>query len=201
VIWDLGQISSSKDPGKVELFRSILVASAAIPVVFPPSIIKVSLDGKTYDEMHSDGGVFFQSFFIGSAVNLDRLIQEAHPDFTGKTVQRLYVIRNGSAAPNRKVVNRGLGSIAGRAIATLLKVSGINDLWRLYLTTLHSNVEFRYIALPANYVRSTEEEFNEAEMNRQFELGYEMGKTGIPWMTLPPGFHLQTEEEPVQATN
>src|SRR5690606_16837641 len=117
VIWDLGQISSSKDPAKVDLFRSVLVASSAIPVVFPPSLITVNLDGKTYDEMHSDGGVFFQSFFIGSVVNLRKLIADAHPDFTGQSVQRLYVIRNGSTTPNRKVVNRGLGSIASRAIA------------------------------------------------------------------------------------
>lgn len=201
VIWDLGQISSSKDPAKVDLFRSVLVASSAIPVVFPPSLITVNLDGKTYDEMHSDGGVFFQSFFIGSVVNLRKLIADAHPDFTGQSVQRLYVIRNGSTTPNRKVVNRGLGSIASRAIATLLKVSGINDLWRLYLATQHNNIEFRYVSLPADYVRSTEEEFNEAEMNRQYDLGYEMGKTGIPWMTLPPGFHLQAEDELVQVTN
>jgi hypothetical protein len=151
--------------------------------------------------MHSDGGVFFQSFFIGSVVNLRKLIADAHPDFTGQSVQRLYVIRNGSTTPNRKVVNRGLGSIASRAIATLLKVSGINDLWRLYLATQHNNIEFRYVSLPADYVRSTEEEFNEAEMNRQYDLGYEMGKTGIPWMTLPPGFHLQAEDELVQVTN
>ena len=51
----------------------------------------------------------------------------------------------------------------------MLKVSGINDLYRLFLSTEHDGVDFYYIALPADYVRSTDEEFNEAEMNRQYQ--------------------------------
>lgn len=194
VIWDLGQIASSKSPDRLELFRSVLVASAAIPSVFPPVLVKVSLNGKPYDEMHSDGGVFFQSFFVGSIVDIPGLIREAHPDYTGKVVQRLYVIRNGSITPNRKQIKRGLGSISARAIGTLLKVSGMNDLYRLYLSTRDDDVEFRYISLPPDYVRSTDEEFNEAEMNRQYALGYQLGVDGIPWKTSPPGYVLPDEQ-------
>ena len=194
VIWDLGQIASSKSPDRLELFRNVLVASAAIPSVFPPMLVKVKLDGKEYDEMHADGGVFFQSFFVGSIVDLPNLIREAHPDFTSKVVQRLYVIRNGSISPKRKQIKRGIGSISARAIGTLLKVSGMNDLYRLYLSTRDDDVEFRYVSLPADYVRSTDEEFNEAEMNRQYALGYQMGVDGIPWKTSPPGYILPDEK-------
>ena len=195
VIWDLGAIASSKDPGRLELFRSILVASSAIPSVFPPVLVKVKLNGKTYDEMHSDGGVFFQSFFIGSLVHLPALVHEAHPDFTGNVAQRLFVIRNGSISPEHKQITRGLGSISARAIGTLLKVSGINDLYRLYLSTRDDNIEFRYVSLPADYVRTTEKQFNKEEMNRQYELGYRLGADGIPWQTLPPGYALPDQKQ------
>jgi hypothetical protein len=195
VIWDLGKIASSKEPGSLELFRSVLVASSAIPSVFPPVLVKVSSNRETYDEMHSDGGVFFQSFFIGSLVDLPALIREAHPDFTGKVVQRLYVIRNGSISPDRKQVTRGVGSISARAIGTLLKVSGINDLYRLYLSTRDDDVEFRYVSLPADYVRTTEKQFNKDEMNRQYELGYRLGLDGIPWQSLPPGYVLPDQKQ------
>ena len=201
VIWDLGKIASSKAPDRLELFRSVLVASAAIPSVFPPTLVKVSVNGKTYDEMHADGGVFFQSFFVGSLVDLPTLIREAHPDFTGKVVQRLYVIRNGSTNPNRKQITRGLGSISARAIGTLLKVSGINDLYRLYLSTRDDNAEFRYISLPVEYVRSTDEEFNEAEMNRQYDLGYRLALEGIPWKSTPPGYILPDEKQVIAESN
>src|SRR4029453_11134668 len=73
VIWDMGAIASSKDPAKLELFRSVLVASASIPALFPPALVEVRLDGKQYDELHCDGGVFFQSFFIGPIPDLPPL--------------------------------------------------------------------------------------------------------------------------------
>jgi hypothetical protein len=153
------------------------------------------VNGKTYDEMHSDGGIFFQSFFIGSMVDLPSLIREAHPDFKGKIVQRLYVIRNGSTSPNRKQVQRGLASISTRAIGIMSKTSGINDLYRLYLSTRDDDVEFRFISLPPDYARTTEEEFNKAEMNRQYDLGYRLGVEGIPWKTLPPGYFSSSENQ------
>jgi hypothetical protein len=60
----------------------------------------------------------------------------------------------------------------------LLKVSGVNDLYRLYLSTTDDDVEFHYVCLPAGYVRTTEKQFNKEEMNRQFELGYRLGLEG-----------------------
>nr|WP_298684492.1 patatin-like phospholipase family protein [uncultured Dongia sp.] len=188
VIWDMGAIASSADRKKLDLFRSVLVASASIPAVFPPVMMDVKVDGKTYDEMHVDGGVFFQSFSIGSVIDLPATIRAAHPDYAGKFVQRLYVLRNGRITPDPKQVRRALGGIAFRAIGTLLKVSGINDLYRLYLSCLHDDIEFRFIAIPIEYKGTTEEQFNEAEMIRQYEYGEKMALDGIPWLTVPPGY-------------
>ena len=188
VIWDLGAIASSKNKKKLQLFRSILVASAAIPAVFPPVMFDVEIDGKRYDEMHVDGGVFFQSFSIGSSINLPMTIRAAHPDFTGKFVQRLYVIRNGRVTPDPKEVPRGLSGIAVRAIGSMFKVSGINDLWRLYLSTIHDEIEFKYVSIPLEYKGTTEEQFNEVEMINQFNYGQKLAEGGINWMTTPPGY-------------
>ncbi|MGI9371423.1 MAG: patatin-like phospholipase family protein [Hyphomicrobiales bacterium] len=46
VIWNMGKIANSKNPDKVELFRRVLLASAAIPGIFPPVTIEVVADGK-----------------------------------------------------------------------------------------------------------------------------------------------------------
>lgn len=188
VFWDMGAIASSKDPKRLDLFRTVMIASAAIPAVFPPAMINVEIDGKQYDEMHADGGVFLQSFSIASVVNLQEAIQAAHPDYTGKIVQRLYIIRNGRVTPEPNPVERSLGGITLRAIGTMLKMSGINDLYRLYLTSEHDNVEFRYIAIPPDFETKTREQFVEAEMIRQFDFGHEMALKGIPWQTTPPGY-------------
>jgi|RhiMethySRZTD1v2_1073278.scaffolds.fasta_scaffold06102_6 Patatin-like phospholipase len=199
VIWDLGAIASSRDPQRLDLFRSVLVASASIPAIFPPTLVKVQFGDKQYDELHCDGGVFFQSFFIGAIVDLRALVREAHPDYTGRLVQDLYVIRNGSTSPNKKQINRGLRSISERAIATMIKVSGINDLYRLFLSTEHDNIGFYFVSLPADYVMTTDEEFNKEEMNRQYQLGYKLGAEGIPWRRLPPGYVLKDQRTSIAA--
>lgn len=191
VVWDLGAIASSNNPKKLDLFRTVLVASASIPAVFPPTMIEVVVDGKKYDEMHVDGGVFFQSFSIGSLIDLSSTVRAAHQDYTGKVLQRLYVIRNGRVTPDPEQVKRGLSSIAERSILSLFKVSGINDLWRLYLSTIHDEVEFRFISIPPDYKGETEEQFNKAEMIRQYDYGEKMALNGIPWLSTPPFYYAQ----------
>jgi hypothetical protein len=188
VLWDMGAIASSKNPNRLNLFRTILVASASIPTVFPPVMLDVEIDGRHYDEMHVDGGVFFQSFSIASIINLPKAIKAAHPDLKGKVVQRLYVLRNGRITPDPKQVRRGLGVITLRAIGSMLKVSGINDLWRLYLSSLTDSIEFRFISIPIEYKATTDEQFNEAEMKREYAFGRELALKGIPWQRHPPGF-------------
>src|SRR4030095_15867659 len=137
----------------------------------PRVFMDVTIEGKKYQEMHVDGGVFMQSFFVGSLVDLPKTIRTAHPDYTGKVEQHLYAPRMGWASPTPQPVQRALPSISMRAILSMLKVSGVNDLWRLYLATRDDDVQFHYVAIPADYVPSTIEQFNEAEMNREFDYG------------------------------
>ena len=46
VIWNVGNIAASGSSNALELFRSILLASAAIPGAFPPTLVDVEVDGK-----------------------------------------------------------------------------------------------------------------------------------------------------------
>ena len=62
VIWNIGAIAKSGHPRALETIRRILLASAAIPGAFPPTMFDVTLDGKPYQEMHVDGGAFAQAF-------------------------------------------------------------------------------------------------------------------------------------------
>ena len=186
VIWDMGAIASSKAKDRVAMFRQVLLASASIPTIFPPVLMNVTIDGKKYDEMHVDGGVFFQAFFIGAVIDLPKVLAEKN--IAGKVVQNLYVIRNGFITPNPKQVPRSLTAISARAISTLLKMSGVNDLYRLYLSTRDDDVNLHYVAMPQDYVPTTDEEFNKAEMNLQYNLGFDMAKKCVPWQSVPPGY-------------
>ena len=188
IIWDMGAIAVSGKPERLALFRKVLLASASIPSLFPPVLIDVNVNGKKYQEMHVDGGVFFQSFSIAAMIDLPTVIRAAHPEFTGEVQQNLYVLRNGWVSPNFQQVDRSIMDIAQRAIMSMFKVSGINDLWRLYLGATDDKVAFHYVAIPAEYVPSTTEQFNKAEMNREYDYGRKLALEGIKWMTVPPGY-------------
>jgi hypothetical protein len=190
VVWDMGAIATNKSKNRVELFRQVLLASTSIPAVFPPVYIDVMVDGKKRDEMHVDGGVFMQSFFIGNVLDLTKMAADAHPEWKKPAVQRLYVIRNGRVDPVSAEMKRGIGSIAGRSIATLMKVSGVNDLYRLYLGQASGELELRYVSLPIGYQPISTEEFNQAEMLQEYDLGYGLAEKGIDWQRLPPGYRL-----------
>jgi hypothetical protein len=188
VIWDLGAIASSSSPRRLDLYQKVVLASASIPAIFPPVLIKVTVDGKPYDELHVDGGVFAQSFFIGNALDLKKTVHDAHPGWKKDAIQRLYVLRNGRIDAQSRVTDRTLMSISGNAISSMLKVSGMNDLYRLYVGQLTGELEFYYVAFPVGYKAISAEEFNKEEMNQEYALGYKYGTEGIPWERTPPGY-------------
>lgn len=76
----------------------------------------------------------------------------------------------------------------------MFKVSGINDLWRLYLAAQDDDVNFRYIAILADYVPSTAQQFDKAEMNREFDYGRAIALKGIEWKIAPPGYTAPLEK-------
>lgn len=61
-VWNLGAIAASGHPRALDLARRILLASAAIPGLVPPTMFDVVLDGRPQQEMRVDGGTFVQSF-------------------------------------------------------------------------------------------------------------------------------------------
>jgi hypothetical protein len=91
-------------------------------------------------------------------------------------------------SPDPDQVKRSLTDISLRTIGTMLKVSGINDLYRLYLSTVHDDVEFNYVSIPPDYKPLTKEQFDKAEMNQQFSYGEQVAAKGIVWRHLPPGY-------------
>jgi hypothetical protein len=57
VVWDMGAIAKYGGPAARTLFCNVLVASASVPGMFPPVIIRVQEDGMPRDEVHVDVAV------------------------------------------------------------------------------------------------------------------------------------------------
>ena len=64
IIWSITDIALSGHPEAMELIHKVLIASASIPVAFPPVIFEVEANGRRYDEIHADGGTSPKYFSI-----------------------------------------------------------------------------------------------------------------------------------------
>ncbi len=183
VIWNIGAIATvGTDEARV-LIRNIMIASASIPVAFPPVMVDVKVDGKKYQEMHVDGGATAQVFLYPPSYRL-----RAEASAMGIDRERIaYVIRNARLDPNWADVERRALSIAGRAVSTLIQTQGIGDLYRIYLLTQRDEVDFNLAYIPREFSEKPKEDFDPVYMTKLFEVGYNAAVSGKAWFKRPPG--------------
>ncbi|WP_395711164.1 patatin-like phospholipase family protein [Reyranella sp.] len=184
VIWNIGAIAKSGHPRAVETIRHILLASAAIPGAFPPSMVDVTIDGKPYQEMHVDGGAFAQTFLYPAALTENRNERKRR----GQPVieANAYVIRNGRLDPEWATVERRTLGIAGRAISTMIASSGYNDVIRIYNTTQRDGIGYNLAYIGRDFDMELKEPFEQAYMRALFAYGYKKSEHGYNWVKRPP---------------
>ncbi len=185
VVWDIGAIATSNQPGARQLIVDVLLASAAIPGIFPPVMINVAVDGKPYQEMHVDGGATAQSFLYPPSFSLKAKLKELGIT-NGK--REAYIIRNGRLYRPEENVERQTLKIAQQAISTTIASSGVNDLYRMYLTTQRDTVGFNLAYVEGDYALPYKGPFDREYMNALYAHGFEVGKGGKEWHKLPPGY-------------
>jgi hypothetical protein len=188
IVWNMGLIAKSSHPGKQQLFRDVMLASASIPGAFPPVLVEVEANGRIYDEMHADGGTLTQVFFYAGTLDLQRAGRVAGFNLKKWPVGNLYVIRNGQLAPTPKQMKRKLVDISARAVDTLVKASARSDLYRIYAFAQREKVNFFYVEIPDAFEFTPKEIFDPEEMKLLYKLGHEMGQKQEGWKTVPPGF-------------
>ena len=172
VVWDMGAIASVGTPEALELFRNVMLASAAIPVAFPPMMFKVEADGNTYDEMHVDGSVATQVF--GSLMML------GHSEANKKKVS-IYVIRNGKMADVPEQVSFKLWDIAGAAFSMMITWQSYGDLYRFSTMARYEHSRFYFTCIPYEFNEPRSGEFDLEYMRKLFYRGYHIGQSGASW--------------------
>ncbi|MGK7869880.1 patatin-like phospholipase family protein [Falsiroseomonas sp. E2-1-a20] len=182
VVWNIGAIAASGQPGALDLFRRILLASASIPGAFPPVLVNIEHQGRPYQEMHVDGGASVQVFFYPPSMQLRELdrARSASPR------RVIHVVRNGRIDLEGATVARGVMSITGRSASTLLHFSGINDINRIYLTAVRDGLGFRVAYIGTDFRAPRSGAFDPDFMKALFEYGRVTGRNGTAWETAPP---------------
>jgi predicted acylesterase/phospholipase RssA len=183
VIWNIGAIADSGHPGALDLVRRVLLASASVPVAFPPVMISVTVDGRSHQEMHVDGGAIAQLFLYPAAATADPALRQrvlAHRQRTA------YVIRNARLGPEWAPVNRRIIPVAARSIASMIHTSGNSDILRLQNLTARDGVDFNLAYIGRDFTATRTRLFDQAYMNALFQHGYDLAHQGYPWAKSHP---------------
>jgi predicted patatin/cPLA2 family phospholipase len=182
VIWDIGEIALSGSPDALDLVHNILLASSAVPGIFPPVIIDVKAGNKKFTELHVDGGVTRQAFLYPPQFIEPDLIEKVD-----QTIERkLYVIRNGRSQAIYEPVKTNLFSIALKALSMTMENKAVGDLYRIYELTSRDGIEFNLAIIPKTFTLKPKETFDSEYTKALFEVGYELAKEGYPWQKSPP---------------
>jgi hypothetical protein len=184
VLWNIGAIARSGHPRALGTIRRILLASAAIPGAFPPTMFDVTLDGIAYQEMHVDGGAFAQAFLYPAGVTRQRRARMSR----GQRVvpATAYVIRNGRLDAEWATTERRTLGIVGRAISTMIAASGINDVIRIYNRTQQDGIGFNLAYIGKDFSLELPEPFDQGYMRALFDYGYQRARRGYDWAKTPP---------------
>lgn len=182
VFWDMGRIAQVGTPEALDLFHKVMLASTAIPGVFPPVQLPVTADGKVYYEMHVDGGTTREVFLSPTALSFRRI-----DAMVGRRVQRhLWVIRNGKIGPEYAYVEESAMAIAARSLTTLTKSQGIGDLIRMYIKAKAEGIDFNLVSVPEDFSHPHPAPFDGAYMKALYARGNAVGRTVNPWVKAPP---------------
>ena len=169
VIWDIGALAASRLPNRVDLIRQVILASAAIPGIFPPVMIDVSAGGARFDEMHVDGGVTQNVLLFSGTFDV----------LAGRSANaELYVIYNGQVVPGVSATGTTTLDILSRAVPALLKYSGRADLNMLKTAAERQGIAFRVTAVDPAFP-DTLDIFPPTEwLAELFQHGYQAGLAG-----------------------
>ncbi len=174
VIWDMGLLASQGDDNALTLFREVLLASASIPGVFPPVLIKgLSGDGTLIEEMHVDGGV--NTPFLGVP---DSLLLWTAP--RSATTSDFYILINGQTDRRQSFTKGTLKEILARSYDSASKASTRSYLAANVAFADRNHIRLMLSAIPSE-TKTSSLDFDRKSMAALFEAGRARAASGQAW--------------------
>lgn len=165
-IWDMGEIAARGGEAAVRMFRDVLIASAAMPGLFPPRRFPCERDGQDFEELHADGGLAAPLFIMPEALLRWREL--------GRRMRggRVHVLINTVLDPVPRTTAVNLPAILVRSFDTMLRVSYRQALNVAVTFCVAHNLSLSLAAIP-DAASATEPggmlNFETAAMRRLFE--------------------------------
>ncbi len=172
------------------MFRLVRAASASLPGLFPPRLIRCEVGGEPYDELHVDGGVTSPLFVLPEALLRWRRL--------GRRMRRgrVYALINTVIDPSPHTTSLALPAILMRSFDTMLRVSYRQALSVVTTFCIAHNIPLSVASLPDSPGATGNGamlDFETGAMRASFEAGRAAAKLDGFWKA--PSVHLEPWEE------
>lgn len=176
VIWDLGSIALYGGKDAKALFQSVLLASASVPGMLPPVVLKIRANGKVREETHVDGGVTLPFFIAPAAADLPQATAAGAPP------ARVHVIIDGPLRHVPRRTHANAFSVFNRSVS-----AGLSHMTRTTLEATVAAVRRRgasidYAAIPASYPLQGDFDFDTSSQRSLFEFAAGCAETDRLWI-------------------
>jgi predicted acylesterase/phospholipase RssA len=178
VVWDLGAIAKNGGASARTLFRDVLVASASVPGMFPPVIIRVDENGWSQTQAHVDGAATVP-FFVPPAF----LLTASDTGSARRTA--VFVIVDGSLSEAARTTRLTARSILSRSIRLGLSHLLLTTLELTAATAQLDGADLQYSSLPAGYPLSDTLDFSAKIRGQLFHYAYDCAQAGRFWTAFP----------------
>lgn len=182
MIWDIGEIASNRGKDAAPLIVKLILASASIPVLFPPVPIERKINDKHFTELHVDGGMTRSVFAYPAQISVKEVDRIQGLNFH----RNVYVILNSNNRLPYEPASVDVLSIAERSTNGLLQNQANADIERIYYLAQRDGINFNMIEIPDNFVADGATNFDPTYMKKLLELGMEIGRKGSFWHDKPP---------------
>ncbi len=186
-VWDMGAIASlasgpeAKRYGDkaLKLFREVILASTAIPGVFPPVMIDaVGQNGKVFQEMHDDGGAM-APFYLAPA---SAIAGEDGKSFDLPT-RTVYLIVNNRLDPEFGLAPRSVLGVLGRTMSGAIKAQTQAALALTQSFAKRTGIDLRLAIIDQRFNKASSGPFDQDYMKALFAYGENLARTGTAFRT------------------
>ena len=178
VVWDLGAIAKNGGSSARTLFRDVLVASASVPGMFPPVIIRVAENGLSNDQAHVDGAATVPFFVPPALLQTTRSVPG-----TGRV--EVFIIVDGSLSEAAQTTRLTARAILSRSIRVGLSHMLLTTLELTAATARLEGADLQYSSLPAGYPLTNAFDFSARVRRPLFQYAYQCAQTGRFWTAYP----------------
>jgi hypothetical protein len=138
--WDMVEIAKR---GLYDLYRDVILASCAIPIVFPPVELPYDIDDRSIQGLHVDGGARHIAFLNSIVADVRIAIEPYTKDPKSAIDPFIDIIINDTLIPEEDCTKNTLLGIAERSVTAVMKQTIENDIYSIYATSCAYDIPLR----------------------------------------------------------